>query len=120
QVDEVGYDQDTLDGLERWAEDWRTRHRGVRTTSPRIVGFCVLADREVFERIGGFDLRYEVGNFEDDDLCLRAWVGGFTCSVAHDSFVHHFGSRTFAGERIDYADRIARNYRRFADAWRIA
>ncbi|MCB0878089.1 MAG: glycosyltransferase family 2 protein [Thermoleophilia bacterium] len=117
QVDDVGYDQESLAGLDEWAQEWTTARRGRRTPILRLVGFCILMERAVVDRIGGFDLRYEIGNFEDDDLCLRAGVAGFGCSVAEDSFIHHFGSRTFAGENIDFTSRMAENYRRFMDAW---
>lgn len=120
RVEGVGYDEESLDGLEAWAGEWRAAHAGQRDATVRLIGFCLLLDRPVVEAIGGFDLRYEVGNFEDDDLCLRAGVAGFGCRVAHDSFVHHFGSRTFVGERIDYTACIRDNYRRFADAWRLS
>jgi GT2 family glycosyltransferase len=119
QVDHVGYDEETLDGLDAWAARWCADHAGQRTPAQRLVGFCVLLERAVVERIGGFDLRYAIGNFEDDDLSLRAAVAGFDRLVAEDSFVHHFGSRTFAGEGIDYTASIAANLRRFRDAWGI-
>ena len=37
-----------------------------------------------------------LGFFDDDDLAERARRAGFELAVAHDLFVHHFGSRTFA------------------------
>ncbi len=120
QVDGVAYDEETLDGLDAWAARWCDAHRGERTPTLRLVGFCILMERSVLERIGGFDLRFEVGNFEDDDLCLRAAVAGFGAVVAEDSFIHHFGSRTFAGERIDYAARMQANFARFAQSWGMA
>jgi GT2 family glycosyltransferase len=120
QVDEVGYDEQSLDDLDDWAGRWRQQHAGGRTRVERLIGFCLLAERRVFARVGGFDLRYGIGNFEDDDLCLRAGVAGFGCAIVDDSFVHHFGSRTFAGERIDHVATMGDNYRRFAQAWRIA
>jgi GT2 family glycosyltransferase len=119
QVDEVGYDEESLAGLGEWAQDWCDSHRGIRTPLPRLVGFCILLERAVVERIGGFDLRYAVGNFEDDDLCLRAAVAGFRGVVAEDSFIHHFGSRTFVGEGLDHTAHMAENYRRFAAAWQL-
>ncbi len=119
-VDEVGYDQESLDGLDAWAATWRTQQSGRLTAIPRLVGFCILMERAVIERIGGFDLRYGLGNFEDDDLCLRAGVAGFECRIAHGSFIHHYGSRTFAGEGIDHAATILENYRRFAAAWQLS
>jgi GT2 family glycosyltransferase len=120
QVDDVGYDEDTLDDLDDWAGRWCRQHAGGRTRVERLIGFCLLVERQVFARVGGFDLRYGIGNFEDDDLCLRAGVAGFGSAIVDDSFVHHFGSRTFAGEHIDHAATMGDNYRRFAQAWRIA
>ena len=120
QVDGVGYDEETLDGLDAWAARWHAEHRGQATPLLRLVGFCLLVERAVIERIGGFDLRYELGNFEDDDLCLRAAIAGFDLGVAHGSFVHHFGSRTFAGERIDQSASISENYVRFAESWQLS
>jgi GT2 family glycosyltransferase len=119
QVDDVGYDVATLEGLDAWAAEWCAEHRGERTQTPRLVGFCLLVRREVLERIGGFDLRVGLGNFEDDDFCLRAVVAGWTCQVVHDSWVHHIGSRTFAGEGIDYRASLAENLARFVSAWRL-
>jgi GT2 family glycosyltransferase len=119
QADDVDYDVETLDGLERWASSWCRDHAGQRTDSPRLVGFCMLVERAVLDRIGGFDLRYGLGNFEDDDLCLRAGVAGWRCRIAHDSWIHHHGSRTFAGEGIDYAATLSTNFERFANAWRL-
>ena len=42
-----------------------------------------------------------LGLFDDDDLAERARRAGFELAVAHDLFVHHFGSRTFLGNGID-------------------
>ncbi len=117
RVDGVGYDQETLDGLGEWSADWCASRCGERTPIMRLVGFCILMERAVVEHIGGFDLRYDIGNFEDDDLCLRAGVAGMRCVVAQDSFVHHFGSRTFSGEQLDQSAHMVANYRRFIDAW---
>jgi GT2 family glycosyltransferase len=120
QADHVEYDVETLDGLDAWSEQWCRAHAGQRTDSARLVGFCMLVERAVLDRIGGFDLRYGLGNFEDDDLCLRAGVAGWRCRIAHDSWIHHHGSRTFTGEGIDYAATMAANFERFATAWRLS
>ena len=37
--------------------------------------------------------------------------------MAHDLFVHHFGSRTFAGNGIDAEALLDENERRFAAKW---
>ena len=71
----------------------------------------------VYEAVGGLDERFGLGFFDDDDLAERARRTGFELAVAHDLFVHHFGSRTFAGNGIDAGKLLDENARRFADKW---
>ncbi len=73
--------------------------------------------RAVYEPIGGLDERFGLGFFDDDDLAERARRAGFELAVAHDLFVHHFGSRTFAGNGIDAEALLEENARRFAAKW---
>src|SRR5579863_6773391 len=73
--------------------------------------------RAVYEAIGGLDERFGLGLFDDDDLAERARRAGFTLAVARDLFVHHFGSRTFAGNGVDASALLEENARRFAAKW---
>ncbi len=84
---------------------------------PRLTGFCLLVRRAVLDQIGGFDERYGLGFFDDDDLCVRAREAGFRLLVALDVFVHHFGSRTFAGLGIDCNQQLQDNFQRFQEKW---
>src|SRR5207247_10473606 len=83
----------------------------------RLTGFCLLVRRAVLDQIGGFDERYGLGFFDDDDLCVRARVAGFRLLVALDVFVHHFGSRTFAGLGIDCRQQLQDNFQHFPRQW---
>jgi len=58
----------------------------------RLVGFCWLFSRDLFERVGYLDEGYAVGNFEDDDWIVRVRMLGYRLAVAGDAFIHHFGS----------------------------
>jgi glycosyltransferase involved in cell wall biosynthesis len=73
--------------------------------------------RTVYDKIGGLDERFGLGLFDDDDLAERARRAGFELAVAHDLFVHHFGSRTFLGNGIDIDGLLEENARRFAAKW---
>lgn len=117
KVDGCGYDVEGLDGLDAFAADWCHRHRGQGWPLVRIIGFCILMRRELIDAIGGFDVRFGLGNFEDDDLCLRAAVAGFDSRVADDAYVHHFGSRSFIGNGIDYTALLQENWARFRSVW---
>ncbi len=116
-VENVPYNLETLEGLERFAGDFSRQWAAERQRSTQVVGFCMLIKRAVINRIGGLDERYGLGNFEDDDFSLRATLAGFESWIAKDCFVHHFGSRTFIGAQIDYAKSLHRNWEIFKKKW---
>jgi GT2 family glycosyltransferase len=97
-----------------------SEREGEATETRRLVGFCLLARAEVFRSVGVFDEGFGVGNFEDDDFSMRAVLGGWKLVIARDVFVHHFGSRTFAGNRIDYRAALERNKAYFIEKWQGA
>jgi GT2 family glycosyltransferase/tetratricopeptide (TPR) repeat protein len=113
----VAADYASLDQLPGFAAAWRADHAGQSAEAPRLVGFCLLLRRAVLEKIGGLDPQFGSGNFEDDDFCLRAAWAGFKLRIALDSFVHHTGSQTFKGAKIDYRASMERNWELFKTKW---
>jgi glycosyltransferase involved in cell wall biosynthesis len=111
---------ETLDAMPAFAARWAAGNAGRVEEVNRLVGFCLLARREVIERIGGLDERFGSGNFEDDDYCVRAALAGFKAVIARDAFVHHTGSQTFRGAKIDYREAMLRNWELFKAKWHIA
>ncbi len=111
-------DYGSIDRLEEYARSFRERNLGRRIPVRRIVGFCMLFRRELMEKIGYLDEQFGSGNFEDDDFCLRASLEGYRNLIAGDVFIHHYGSRSFVGNGINYADALARNRRLFQEKWK--
>ena len=109
-----------LRAMHDFARQWRDEHRGKWFNVAKLSGFCLLMKRVVYETVGGFDERFGIGFFDDDDLAQRARRAGFELAVAHDLFIHHFGSRTFHGNGIDAEKLLDENARRFADKWGLA
>ena len=103
--------------MPEFARRWRDEHLGKWFIVPKLSGFCLLMKRAVYDKIGGLDERFGLGFFDDDDLAERARRAGFELAVAHDLFVHHFGSRTFAGNGINAGKLLEENARRFAEKW---
>jgi GT2 family glycosyltransferase len=91
--------------------------RGTGREATRLSGLCMAIARPVLERVGGFDTRFAVGNLEDDDYGLRSRLAGFRLWIADDSYVHHFGHRTFAIIDEDYDALLADNAARYALKW---
>jgi GT2 family glycosyltransferase/Flp pilus assembly protein TadD/SAM-dependent methyltransferase len=115
KVPEIGYS--SIDGLNAYAQIFGEKNRYRRVSYSRIVGFCMLFKRRLVEKIGLFDERFGSGNFEDDDYCLRASLAGYRNMIAGDAFIHHYGSRTFIGNRIDYGSSLSGNRKIFVEKW---
>lgn len=112
-----GADYPDLDAMHRFAARWRAGHRGKWLTAGKLSGFCLLLKRRVYEAVGGLDEGFGLGFFDDDDLAVRVTRAGFTMAVAYDLFVHHFGSRTFAGSGVDAGALLQENAGKFAAKW---
>lgn len=116
-VDNTGYGNN-LNKMHQFAQDYSEKNAGRTQDILRLVGFCLLTKRQVIDIIGGLDESYGNGNYEDDDLCLRSNIAGFRNIVAHDVFIHHYGSMTFKGNAIDYWATMQGNRKIFADKWK--
>jgi GT2 family glycosyltransferase len=91
---------------------WR-RHDGYW-----LSGFCLLGGKSVFDRVGPMDERYKTGSWEDVDYSVRVTSAGYELYVAGDVFIHHYGSRSFAGNNISLADAMAENAALYVNKWR--
>lgn len=112
----IGYEE-SLSELDTFAAEWRRRHRYQRVFSPRVVGFCMLSRASLYDAIGRLDETFGTGNYEDDDLCLRAELAGYRNVIAADVFIHHHGSRSFTGNAVDHQTTMTHNRARFAEKW---
>jgi GT2 family glycosyltransferase/Tfp pilus assembly protein PilF len=115
QVPVAGYS--SINGLAEYAMAFRQKNRHRRIACRRIVGFCMLFKRRLIEEVGLLDESFGSGNFEDDDLCLRASLAGYRNVMAGDVFIHHYGSRTFMGNKIDYGSSLTGNRKIFSEKW---
>jgi GT2 family glycosyltransferase/tetratricopeptide (TPR) repeat protein/2-polyprenyl-3-methyl-5-hydroxy-6-metoxy-1,4-benzoquinol methylase len=113
----VNYEED-LTCLDEFARHFCRSRAGVTVDTDRLVGFCMLFRREVRNAIGLLDEQFGIGNFEDDDYCLRAMQAGYRLVIVGDAFVHHFGRRTFDGSGVDFAGLMKRNEQIFLAKWR--
>ena len=116
-VDNASYEK-TMKAMHIFANELAARNHDKTTKILRLVGFCLLIRKEVIDIIGGLDENYSSGNYEDDDLCLRSCIAGFYNIIAHDVFIHHYGSMTFKGNAIDYQTTMECNRQYFADKWK--
>lgn len=116
-LQQISVNYSDLSSLDGFAWERGKLQGSQRQDLDRLVGFCLLIRRELCERIGLLDERFGIGCFEDDDYCRRARNAGFRTIVALDSFVHHFGGRTFRASGIHFAELMQENQKKFDDKW---
>jgi GT2 family glycosyltransferase len=71
----------------------RSQQEGIQVR-PFIPFFCVKLPYSVYSRLGPLDEGFGVGGAEDNDYCLRAYLGGFQVAFARKSFVLHFAGKS--------------------------
>jgi GT2 family glycosyltransferase len=86
---------------------------GIKPIVDRLVFFCVLINRKIFDLLGGMAGVFGLGNYEDDDFCMRARIAGCRLALVSHAFVYHYGSRTFQTQNIPYEKLMLANERVF-------
>ena len=115
----VDYDQHGLAGLNSFAAQVRDGNGGRVDKTLRLAGFCLLIKREVLARIGGLDPRFDWGNYEINDYCLRANLAGYECLVAAGCFVHQEREPDLTEEQIGHLRRLTGQWEIFKSKWGI-
>ncbi len=82
----------------------------------KLIGFCLLLKREVFENVGYLDEIFTPGNFEDDDYCVRIRNCGYKLMLCKDTFIHHYGGTSFKSNSM-YGKILTENERKFKEKW---
>lgn len=108
---------ENIDSIPLIAEQVRTKYNQSFIYTTRVVGLCMLIKRELIEKIGGFDPRFGLGTFEDDDFSLRSILCGYKNVIAQDVFIFHFGSITFKKENIKRNHLLRENWHKFKEKW---
>ncbi len=114
---DVPYAEAPSPELDAFAASRALAHAGSGREAARISGLCMAIARPVIDAVGGFDTRFAVGNLEDDDYTLRARLAGFRLWIADDSYVHHFGHKTFDVVDEDYDALMRENGLRYVAKW---
>lgn len=107
QMIQVPYGED-LEKMQEFAERmsdcdmpaWRTL---------RLVAFCILVRKSLFEEIGFLDTDFQIGNYEDDDFNIRALKVEKKAYVCRNAYIHHFMNLSFLQKNIAREKIMLRN-----------
>ena len=82
-----------------------------------LVMFALLIRRDALNKTGLLDERFSPGNYEDNDYGLRLMKNGYISILCHNSYIHHFRSKSFGKKLDDYQNLIRINHEKFKDKW---
>lgn len=84
-----------------------------------LIGFALLIKRSVYDEVGDLDERFSPGNFEDDDYGVRVIKAGYKNILCRNSFILHFGSKSFGKKAEAFAKLLVTNAQKFAQKWNL-
>ncbi len=82
-----------------------------------LVMFAMLIRREALDNVGRLDERFTPGNFEDNDYGMRLLKNGYNCILCHNSYIFHFGSKSFGNDVRRYEEIYYTNRDKFKEKW---
>eukprot|EP00887_Chlorella_sp_A99_P006816 scaffold2.g6816.t1 len=84
-----------------------------------ISAACVVFRKSLFQKLGGFDTRYEKGYYEDTDLALSVASAGYEVLFQPLAVVYHQEGTTFGTDESSEVKRtlMARNKAAFLGKW---
>lgn len=100
-----------------FAAQVRTINKNKITPRRRIAGFAVLMPKALYQEVDGLDVAFGIGNFEDDDLCVKVSRAGKAIMVHEGVYIHHFGHKTFIANKVDYSSNVETNGAKFSEKW---
>jgi len=84
-----------------------------------LVGFALLIKRTVVNEIGLLDEIFTPGNCEDVDYGLRVLKAGYHNILCKNSFILHFGSKSFRKDDKKYFNLLEQNISKLNSKWNL-
>lgn len=76
---------------------------------PAVTGACLTISKELFDRVGGLNTDYIIGDFEDSDLCLQCTQLGYENWYFADVSLYHLERQSVPLNNV-YTDSLAWRY----------
>lgn len=100
-----------------FSDPWCAQHELGWWKVTRIRSFVMLMTRTFLDNCEGLDMRYGMGNYDDDDVCMQALTSGMGVFVVDDCYVHHWGSLSFGENMDEFKSTLKVNLDKFKEKW---
>lgn len=108
-----------FDEMVQFANNFMTANAEKVIVTDKVIGACMVFRRDFLELIGGNDYWYGVGNYDDDDWCLRARIAGYKIVIVGASYVQHVGHATYQLNPENFHVSMGSNIHKFERKWDI-
>lgn len=105
------------DNLIKYGEENNIPMKNALENKLFLIGFALLIRREIIELVGGLDERFSPGNSEDEDYGLQVLCAGYKNVLCKNSFIFHFGSKSFGKNRDAYQNILQINRAKLNSKW---
>lgn len=117
QAMDVNYNN--MDEMQLFARQHNISDKNMWEERLNLVGFCILIKRKVLDEVGYFDEIFSPGNYEDDDLSMRIIKSGHKMILCRDTFIHHYGDKSFKKNLSGFIELLEINSRKFENKWKF-
>ena len=118
-LQQIPFVNPTTESLLAFAEKNNIPVKHPYETKTYLVGFALLIRRDVYNKVGDLDERFSPGNYEDTDYGLRVMQAGYKNVLCKNSFIIHYGSKSFGKQADTYANIMHTNAQKFTQKWNI-
>jgi GT2 family glycosyltransferase/glycosyltransferase involved in cell wall biosynthesis len=113
----IDMDYGELNDFNYYSARWTSDHFGQKFGISMLPLYCAIITRQLLERLGGLDERYQIGVFEDDDLAMKIIQAGMKLLCATDIYIHHFPGQSVNKE--EYQQIFTENKIKFEKKWGV-
>jgi GT2 family glycosyltransferase/ubiquinone/menaquinone biosynthesis C-methylase UbiE len=85
----------------------------------KLIGFALFFKRIVLNKVGLLDELFTPGNYEDDDISLRIIKSGYKNILCRDSFIYHYGNKSFGRDIKKFHNILTSNQQKFQSKWKF-
>ncbi len=116
QMINVPYGND-MEAMQKFAENISSNRRSRPWKTLRLVAFCLLIRRSHINEIGMLDDNFKIGNYEDDDYCIRTLLAHKSMFICRNSFIHHFMNISFNKNNLPREEIMLTNKIKLENKW---
>lgn len=102
-----------MEDIQLYAERHNVSDPGKWEERLKLSTYLGIYRNELMQKLGGFDEDFNPGCYDDDAICFSIRRMGYKVILARDTFVHHYGARSFNVEYEKDKTLGARNLRLF-------